>query len=93
MLDKTQQADGGGVSGDAADAGQDSGGRWNFETCCQKGLIEFVDVEEEETTMIAMSLADLYSERRKTVTFTHCEIHPSMILGVCASIIPFPDHN
>lgn len=26
-------------------------------------------------------------------TFTHCEIHPSMILGVCASIIPFPDHN
>ena len=26
-------------------------------------------------------------------TYTHCEIHPSMILGVCASIIPFPDHN
>ena len=26
-------------------------------------------------------------------TFTHCEIHPAMILGVCASIIPFPDHN
>ncbi|KAL0232091.1 hypothetical protein PCE1_003087 [Barthelona sp. PCE] len=25
--------------------------------------------------------------------FTHCEIHPSMILGVCASVIPFPDHN
>ncbi|GME84948.1 unnamed protein product [Ambrosiozyma monospora] len=25
--------------------------------------------------------------------FTHCEIHPSMILGVAASIIPFPDHN
>lgn len=28
-----------------------------------------------------------------THTFTHCEIHPSMILGVAASIIPFPDHN
>ncbi|KAH9835059.1 DNA-directed RNA polymerase II subunit RPB2 [Teratosphaeria destructans] len=25
--------------------------------------------------------------------WTHCEIHPAMILGVCASIIPFPDHN
>lgn len=25
--------------------------------------------------------------------YTHCEIHPAMILGVCASIIPFPDHN
>jgi len=21
------------------------------------------------------------------------QVHPSMILGVCASIIPFPDHN
>lgn len=25
--------------------------------------------------------------------WSHCEIHPAMILGVCASIIPFPDHN
>ncbi|GAA6024545.1 hypothetical protein JCM10207_008269 [Rhodosporidiobolus poonsookiae] len=28
-----------------------------------------------------------------THTWTHCEIHPAMILGICASIIPFPDHN
>jgi len=28
-----------------------------------------------------------------THTYTHCEIHPSMLLGICASIIPFPDHN
>ena len=26
-------------------------------------------------------------------TWTHCEIHPSTILGVCACIIPFLDHN
>lgn len=30
---------------------------------------------------------------KNTHTWTHCEIHPSMILGICASIIPFPDHN
>lgn len=29
----------------------------------------------------------------QTHAWTHCEIHPSMILGICASIIPFPDHN
>ena len=58
-----------------------------------KIILSDVDVDEEETTMIAMSLEDLHGVRKKTVTFTHCEIHPSMILGVCASIIPFPDHN
>lgn len=37
--------------------------RWNFETCCRKGLIEFLDVEEEETAMIAMTLNDLFGEK------------------------------
>lgn len=58
------------------------------------GLVEFLDVEEEETAMIAMFIADLKKrDLMRTHTYTHCEIHPSMILGVCASIIPFPDHN
>ena len=26
-------------------------------------------------------------------SFSDCEIHPAMILSICASIIPFPDHN
>ncbi|KAF2677072.1 RNA polymerase II second largest subunit [Lentithecium fluviatile CBS 122367] len=30
---------------------------------------------------------------KKIAAYTHCEIHPAMILGICASIIPFPDHN
>ena len=56
-----------------------------------EGLVEYVDTEEEETTMIAMEPKDLAESY--ITTYTHCEIHPSMILGVCASIIPFPDHN
>ena len=42
--------------------------------------------------MIAMTPDDLHDNAYCTY-YTHCEIHPSMILGVCASIIPFPDHN
>ncbi len=42
--------------------------------------------------MIAMYLNDL-KHTDYCFTYTHAEIHPSMILGVCASIIPFPDHN
>jgi len=55
------------------------------------GLVELLDTDEEETTMIAMIPADL--EDPYSSTYTHCEIHPSMILGICGSIIPFPDHN
>ncbi|KAK9052552.1 hypothetical protein SSX86_029182 [Deinandra increscens subsp. villosa] len=63
-----------------------------------KGFVEYVDTEEEETTMISMTINDLIQSRTNpddaySETYTHCEIHPSLILGVCASIIPFPDHN
>lgn len=59
------------------------------------GVVEYIDTLEEETVMIAMSPDDLRQEKlwAYCTTYTHCEIHPAMILGVCASIIPFPDHN
>ena len=68
---------------------------YGWENLMVEGLVEFVDTEEEETTLIAMFPSDLEKpmEMRMAKTFTHCEIHPSMILGICASIIPFPDHN
>lgn len=65
--------------------------KW-WDNMLKTGLVELLDTEEEETAMIAMKPNDLGSKEYST-TFTHCEIHPSMILGVCASIIPFPDHN
>lgn len=64
-----------------------------FDDAVERGLIEFLDVEEEEVSMIAMMIDDLKDRSDYCYTYTHCEIHPSMILGVCASIIPFPDHN
>ncbi|XP_015770946.1 PREDICTED: DNA-directed RNA polymerase II subunit RPB2-like [Acropora digitifera] len=59
------------------------------------GIVEYIDVNEEETVMVAMTPDDLMVEKGQAYcsTYTHCEIHPAMILGVCASIIPFPDHN
>lgn len=68
------------------------------------GIVEYIDTEEEETIMICMTPEDLTDARNSFVdggskaqvytrNYTHCEIHPSMILGICASIIPFPDHN
>lgn len=58
------------------------------------GVVEYIDTLEEETVMISMTPDDLTETVNPYCsTYTHCEIHPSMILGVCASIIPFPDHN
>lgn len=73
----------------------DDESKYGWENLLADGLAEFVDTEEEETTMIAMKPSDLAlpPEEAISTTFTHCEIHPSLILGVCASIIPFPDHN
>jgi DNA-directed RNA polymerase II subunit RPB2 len=68
-----------------------SSDEWEFSNLLEEGLCEFLDVEEEETSMIAMYMTNLKSNYCST--YTHCEIHPSMILGVCASCIPFPDHN
>jgi DNA-directed RNA polymerase II subunit RPB2 len=72
---------------------------YGWKDLVSNGLIEFVDTEEEQTVMIAMMLEDLKRARSATggagagAPYTHAEIHPAMILGICASIIPFPDHN
>ena len=66
-----------------------------FDDFVKIGKIEYLDVQEEEFSLIAMQKEDLSKVLRPNyyTAYTHCEIHPSMILGVSASIIPFPDHN
>ncbi|XP_050705237.1 DNA-directed RNA polymerase II subunit RPB2-like isoform X3 [Eriocheir sinensis] len=68
---------------------------FSWQDLMASGAVEYIDCSEQETIMIAMLLEDLDSEEDKSYcnTYTHCEIHPAMVLGVCASIIPFPDHN
>ena len=62
-------------------------GKLKWDDLINKGLVEYLDAEEEENSYIAMSLADLNEEH------THLEIDPATMLGICAGIIPFSDHN
>ncbi|XP_041368357.1 DNA-directed RNA polymerase II subunit RPB2 [Gigantopelta aegis] len=68
---------------------------YSWQDLVASGVVEYIDPLEEETVMLAMTPDDLQNAKDASYcsTYTHCEIHPAMILGVCASIIPFPDHN
>ena len=62
----------------------------------ENAVIEYVDVEEIDTMMIAMTKDNLDENKRENETFynyTHCEIHPSLIFGVLACNIVFSNHN
>lgn len=96
---------------------EEEGEPLSWDDMLRRGVVEYIDTEEEETVMICMTPEDLRDSRAmqeggtvappsdnvtarlrslngfNTRNWTHCEIHPSMILGICASIIPFPDHN
>uniref|UniRef100_A0A6C0KT21 DNA-directed RNA polymerase n=1 Tax=viral metagenome TaxID=1070528 RepID=A0A6C0KT21_9ZZZZ len=66
---------------------------WNhllsWESPTEKRLFEYIDAGETEGCYIAMD----YESCMKDSSYTHCEIHPSVIFGTAASGIPFPDHN
>jgi DNA-directed RNA polymerase beta subunit len=51
------------------------------------GLIEYLDVNEESTALIAMY------ENQCRPGITHLEIEPFTIMGVVSGLIPFPHHN
>ncbi|KAF3619593.1 putative germin-like protein 2-3-like [Capsicum annuum] len=59
----------------------------DFNSFLRDGLIEYLDVNEENNSLIA-----LY-EKEATMETTHIEIEAFTILGVCACLIPYPHHN
>uniref|UniRef100_A0A6C0AJ07 DNA-directed RNA polymerase n=1 Tax=viral metagenome TaxID=1070528 RepID=A0A6C0AJ07_9ZZZZ len=52
-----------------------------------RACIEYIDPAETEVIKIAMVPGEIGA------THTHCEIHPTLVLGHMASSIPFSDHN
>ena len=66
------------------------------DTKIDEAVLEYIDPEEQNFSMIAMKPADLVTRSDASnyiYKYTHCEIHPSTIFGILASCIPFPEHN
>ncbi|EDQ88087.1 uncharacterized protein MONBRDRAFT_26625 [Monosiga brevicollis MX1] len=58
-----------------------------FDDFVINGLVEYLDVNEENDSLLA-----LYENNIEADT-THLEIEPFTILGACAGLIPYPNHN
>ncbi|CCA66782.1 probable DNA-directed RNA polymerase III, 130 KD subunit [Serendipita indica DSM 11827] len=62
-------------------------GKLAFEDFLHQGLVEYVDVNEENDSHIALYEKDIEPST------THLEIEPFTILGAVAGLIPYPHHN
>jgi len=58
-----------------------------FGSLIRSGIVEFLDAEEEENAMVAMTEADI---NEKT---THLEVDPVGIFGFTVNTAPFPESN
>ncbi|KAL8712833.1 MAG: hypothetical protein Q9220_003041 [cf. Caloplaca sp. 1 TL-2023] len=62
-------------------------GTIDFDGFLSRGMVEYLDVNEENDSNIAMYESDINDAT------THLEIEPFTILGAVAGLIPYPHHN
>ncbi|MDD5339905.1 MAG: DNA-directed RNA polymerase subunit B [Candidatus ainarchaeum sp.] len=59
----------------------------NWNHLVKMGIIEYLDAQEEENTLICIKEEDLTPEH------THLEVDASNLFGVVAGVLPYPEHN
>jgi len=62
--------------------------KYTWKQLLRKNYIQYLDASEIESCVIAM-----YPPDTKIQENDFCEIHPVVMLGVIAAMIPFPDHS
>ena len=65
----------------------------SWDDLLREGVIEYLDKHEENEMRVAMWYHEILNQKEGVSPFTHLEIHPSLINGLCAALIPFSNHN
>lgn len=65
----------------------------SLDSAIQDGLITYLDIGEINTQRIAINVETIQQARQEEKRYTACEIHPALMLGVTASLIPFIEYN
>lgn len=62
-----------------------------WDALMRHGAIEMLDKDEESTMNVAMRISSLFQAGGEN--YTHAELSPALMLGICGSLIPCSDHN
>lgn len=62
-------------------------GELKWKDLLDQGIIEYLDASEEENALVAFFEKDLTPEH------THLEISPTVMMGLCTSLVPFANHS
>jgi len=57
------------------------------------GVVEYLSKHEEENALVLERACTPVQLHAPLEDHTHCEIHPQMMLGIAAGLIPFSEHN
>ena len=62
-------------------------GKKSWDDLVNEGIISYIDAEEEDNSYIAINNDDIAKDH------THVEINPATMLGLSASLVPFPEYD
>lgn len=61
-----------------------------WDNLIKEGVVEIIDSGEQENLLICVDHKYLGTDGMK---YTHCELSSALLIGVCASVIPFANHD
>lgn len=68
--------------------------KWIWDNLITSKVIEYIDTHESEYNVVTAQFPSTLTQGDpKLKQYSHCEIHPMLMLGLVIGLIPYPEHN